>query len=149
MPITNLEELKAKKYIEVNLPGWDIDDTFTCKLQRVNLLDLAAKGQIPNPLMGAVIQLFKGNGLSPEDEKSLKLINELSELFCEVTMVEPTFKEVQEVIGLTDEQKIIIYNYAVKGVKVLESFRKKSEDTKSSKHGETVSKDTKSNNENR
>ncbi len=59
MAVTNIEELKAKKYIEVELPGWDVEDTFTVKLQRVNLLDLAAKGKIPNPLMGPVIDLFK------------------------------------------------------------------------------------------
>lgn len=148
MEFTSIEELKNKKYIDVELPGWDANDVFKCRLQRVNLLDLAAKGQIPNPLMGAVIQLFKGNGPSPDDENALKIIKDLSELFCEVTMVEPKFKDVQEAIGLTDEQKVIIYNYAVKGAKVLEPFRKKSEDAKSSKHGEAVSKDTKSNNEN-
>lgn len=143
MSVTNLEELKAKKYIEVDLPGWDGDDIFTCKLQRVNLLDLASKGQIPNPLMGVVIELFKGKGPNPENKDSLKAINDLSELFCEATMVQPTFKEVQEAIGLTDEQKIIIYNYAIKGARVLEPFRKKSEDIKSSDNGTDVSKKAK------
>ncbi|MCY6372466.1 hypothetical protein [Clostridium ganghwense] len=143
MAVTKIEELKAKKYIEVDLPGWDGDDVFTCKLQRVNLLDLASKGKIPNPLMGTVVQLFKGNGPVPEDENSLKTINELSELFCEVTMAEPTFKEVQEAIGLTDEQKIIIYNYAVKGARVLEPFRKKPENTKPSDNGKDVPEETK------
>ncbi|EHN14515.1 hypothetical protein [Clostridium sporogenes] len=139
MSVTNIEELKAKKYIEVELPGWDVEDTFTVKLQRVNLLDLAAKGKIPNPLMGPVIDLFQGKGPGRKDEDSLKTVNELAELFCETTMVEPTFKEVQEVIGMTDEQKIIIYNFAVHGVQTLEPFRKKSKDDKSNDNGEDVS----------
>ncbi|KEH91684.1 hypothetical protein Z962_p0061 (plasmid) [Clostridium botulinum C/D str. BKT12695] len=149
MSVTRIEELKAKKYIEVELPGWDSDDTFTCKLQRVNLLDLASKGKIPNPLMGTVIELFKGNGPSADDENALKTINELSELFCDATMVEPTFKEVQEAIGMTDEQKIIIYNYAVRGARALEPFRTKPKDIKSSDNGENVSKDTKRDIENK
>ena len=139
MPITNIEELKAKKYIEVELPGWDVEDKFTVKLQRVNLLNLVAKGKIPNPLIGAVVELFKGKGPAPEDESSLKTINELAELFCEVTMVEPTFAEVQETIGMTDDQKIIIYNYAVKGVHVLEPFRKKPENIKLNSNGKDIS----------
>ncbi|MBO0560229.1 hypothetical protein EXQ37_10880 [Clostridium botulinum] len=142
MAVTNIEELKAKKYIEVELPGWDVEDTFTVKLQRVNLLDLASKGKIPNPLIGTVVGLFKGNGPSLDDENTLKTINELSELFCEVTMVEPTFKEVQEAIGMTDEQKIIIYNYAVHGVRTLDPFRKKPEDNKPNDNGGDVSQDT-------
>ncbi|MBB6716272.1 hypothetical protein [Clostridium gasigenes] len=149
MAITNLEELKAKKYIEVDLPGWDIGDVFTCKLKRTNLLDLAAKGKIPNTLMGTVVDLFKGNGPVPEDEASLKTINELSELFCEVTMVEPTFKAIQETIGMTDDQKIAIYNFAIKGVRALEPFRKKPEDIKPCDHGTNVQKDTKRDAENK
>lgn len=142
MVATKLQELKDKKYIEVSLPGWDIDDKFNVKLQRVNLLDLAGKGKIPNPLMGPVVELFKGKG-PQADEEGLKIIGELSNLFCEVTMVEPTFKEVEEAIGLTDEQKMIIYNFALKGSQVLIPFRKKFEGIKPSEHGATVSQDTK------
>lgn len=149
MAVTTIEELKAKKYIEVNLPGWDIDDIFTCKLQRVNLLDLAAKGKIPNPLMGPVIELFNGKGPEPDSKESMKNINDLAELFCEVTMVEPKFKEVQEIIGMTDEQKVLIYNFAVHGVKALEPFLKRSKDNESSEHGATIQGETKQINEDR
>lgn len=148
MLTTSLEELKDKKYIEVSLLGWDIDDSFNVKLQRVNLLDLAAKGKIPNPLMGPVVELFKGKG--PEaDEEGLKIIGELTNLFCEVTMVEPTFKEVEEAIGLTDEQKMIIYNFALKGAQVLIPFRKKSEGVGTSEHGTAISQDTQRTDENK
>ncbi len=53
-------------------------------------------------------------------------------------MVEPTFKEVQEAIGMTDEQKIIIYNFVVHGVRTLEPFRKKPENDKSNDNGKDV-----------
>ncbi|MBB6623829.1 hypothetical protein [Clostridium gasigenes] len=149
MQITNIEELKARKYIEVDLPGWDIDDVFTCKLQRVNLLDLAAKGKIPNPLIGNVVELFQGKGPQPDSDDGLKTLNELSELFAEVTMVEPTFAEVNEAIGLTDAQKMVIYNFALKGVSAIEPFRSKSKSIGTSEHGKDVSKDTKPNNENK
>ncbi|WP_443660496.1 hypothetical protein [Clostridium algidicarnis] len=139
MAVTTIEELKAKKYIEISLPGWDTDDTFKVRLQRVNILDLASKGKIPNPLMGPVIELFKGKGPEPDSTEGLKLLNELSELFAEVTMVEPTYKEVKEAIGLTDEQKMIIYNFAIQGARAIEPFREKPAGNKLNKHGDNIS----------
>lgn len=149
MEFTSIDELRNKRYIDVELPGWDVTDNFKCRLQRVNLLDLASKGKIPNTLMSTVIELFKGKAPDVDDENTLKTINDLTELFCEVTMVQPTFKEVQEAIGLTDEQKAIIYNYGIKGVRVLEPFREKPKDTESSEHGADVQQDTKPTDENR
>lgn len=139
--MNQLEELKAKRYIEVKLPGWDGIDVFECKLQRVNLLDLASKGKIPNPLIASVLKVFKGEGPQPDSLEGLKSLNELSELFAEVTMVDPTYKEVKEVIGLTDEQKMIIYNFALQGARAVEPFRNKSRSDEPNTHDEDISKE--------
>ena len=129
--ITNLKELKEKRYITVNLPGWNIDDVFTCKLKRVSVMDLACKGKIPNPLIPSVIDLFKGDYKmqdSLKDIDGIKKVNDLINFFAEVTLVEPTFKEVEEAIGLTEEQKMLIYAFAIKGVRAIEPFLEKSGD---------------------
>lgn len=137
--ITTIAELKNKKYVVVDLDGWDGDDVFTVKLQRVDILILASKCKIPNPLMSVVIELFKGKSQQAEtEEENLKMFNEVAELFCEATMVEPTFAEVKEVIELTDVQKMAIYNFALGGVRALEPFRKKQENNQYSEHGDEV-----------
>lgn len=135
MAITTIEELKNKKYIEVELPGWNETDLFVCKIQRVQLLDLVAKGKIPNPLIATVTKIFKGQGPTGEDKEEMKLMNELMELFAELIMVEPKFEDVQEAIGLTDIQKRILYNFALRGVLAIEPFRRESGVNFSSKYG--------------
>lgn len=90
-----------------------------------SILDLASKGKIPNPLIGPVVALFKGE--LKEDMNSLeglKNVNELAEFFCDVCLVEPTYSELKEAGGLTDKQKIHIYMFATRGVKALIPFLK-------------------------
>lgn len=144
----NIQELKAKQYTTVDIPGWGIDDTITVKLKTFNLLDVVSKGKIPNPLMGAVIGLFKGQGINISEAEGIKNLNEVTEFFCDVCLVEPTFKELKEnEIDLTDEQKSIIYDFATQGPRALIPFLEKSKDTRFNEHGENVSKNTERNTE--
>lgn len=109
-----------------NLPGWGEEDVFECTLKVPSILDLASKGKIPNPLIGPVVALFKGE--LKEDMttlEGLKNVNELAEFFCEVCLVEPTYSEIKEMGGLTDKQKIHIYMFATRGVKALIPFLQK------------------------
>lgn len=128
--ILKLADLKEKT-IDIELPGWDIDEILPVKLQRINIINLASQGKIPNPLMPSVMQIFQhGNlemGEGNEAEK-LKKFKELTDLFAEVSFVEPTFKEITDLVDLTDDQRTIIYNFAVGGVLALEPFRKESTD---------------------
>lgn len=108
-----------------NLPGWGENDVFECVLKTPSILDLASKGKIPNPLIADVVALFKGE--FKEDMttiEGLKNVNELAEFFCDVCLIEPSYSELKEAGGLTDNQKIHIYMFATRGVKALTPFLK-------------------------
>ncbi|HHD2753294.1 TPA: hypothetical protein ACOTG0_002103 [Clostridium perfringens] len=112
-----------KGYLKYNLPGWNgkEDDVFECTLKAPSILDLATKGEIPNPLIGPVVSLFRGE--LEEDMttvEGLKRVKELTEFFCEVCLIEPKYSEVRDV--LTDHQKMNIYFFATRGVKALIPF---------------------------
>lgn len=142
----NIEELKAKQYTKVEIPGWGVDDTFAVKLKNFNLLDVVSKGKIPNPLVGTVIGLFKGKGIDIKEAEGIKNLNEVTEFFCEICLVEPTFKELKEnEIELTDDQKGIIYEFATEGPRALIPFLTKHKNTGVSEHGADVPKDTQRN----
>lgn len=132
MSVTRLEDIKKKAAIEVTLPGWD-DEPFVCKLKRVSVLDLASKGKIPNPLLGTVIDMFekKAQIEKPEDMSNMfSVIN----LFCEAAMVEPTYNEVENIVPLTDDQRMAIYNFAQDGVMKIQPNSEKQTDILNSEH---------------
>lgn len=114
MGITNLETIKAKAGIEIALPGWD-NDPFVCKLKRVSVLELAAKGKIPNALMSTVVDIFEKR-VQVKKEEDLKGMAEAVNLFCEMSMVEPTYEEVEDINPLTDDQRLAIFDFAQSGV---------------------------------
>jgi len=127
MAITSLDKIKEKAVIEVTLPGWD-SEPFVCKLKRINLMDAMAKGMIPNPLMGTVIELFEGKiskeNIKDTEERYKKLYDGLS-FFCQESMVEPTYDEVEAIIPLTDNQRFTIYRFATDGIMPLAPSTKK------------------------
>lgn len=115
--VTSLDTLKSKAVQEVKLPGWD-NEPFVCKLKRVSVFDLASRGKIPNPLLGTVIDMFekKAKVEKPEDMTNMfEVIN----IFCKEAMVEPTYEEVENIVSLTDDQRLAIYDYAQDGVRRL------------------------------
>ncbi|CAM3004805.1 hypothetical protein HAHI6034_10870 [Hathewaya histolytica] len=148
MTITSIDDMKKQQYVEATLPGWGIDDTITVKLKHFSLLDAASKGNIPNPLIGPVLDLFKGEGINVQEIQGLKSFSEVQNLFCELCLMEPTFKELKEAgIELTEEQKYIIYQFATGGAKALIPFSRKSKGDGPSEHGPDVPDDTKPVNE--
>lgn len=138
-----LNEIKKHKEVVLELPGWDGEDTFIVKVKRVGLLDLASSGNIPNPLMPAVIEVFNGPGIKPDSAENLKRLDDLCCLFAELTMVEPTYKEVTEIMPLTDEQKMILYTFALKGPRAVESFRKYVPSEQLSEHVQSIQEESK------
>ena len=127
MSVTSLDKIKEKAAIEVTLPGWD-NEPFICKLRRVNLMDMAAKGNIPNPLMATVIELFEGKITKEsiqDPEERYKKLNEGIEFFAKKAMVEPSYEEVTAIVPLTDNQKYAIYKFAVDGTIVFSPSNKK------------------------
>ena len=147
--VTSIKDIKKNQVIEVELPGWGVTDTFVCKVKRVNLMDLIAKGNIPNPLMNTVINLFKGSAISDEEDvlnskESYKKYIEVSELFANSILVEPTLKELHENdIELTDEQRNIFYQFAMFGIKALIPYTRKPSNTVYSGDGERESQKAK------
>ena len=108
--------------VKVKLPGAGLETTEFI-LKDPQLLNMASQGKIPNPLLGQVTQLFFGeNPIDTKKEDALKNMNDLTTFFCKACMVKPTYEEIQNQGGLTDFQKITIYNYALKGVKAIEPF---------------------------
>lgn len=148
MVVTSIAEMKKQQYVEATLPGWGIDDTINIKLKHFSLLNAVSKGEIPNPLIEPVLGLFKGKGIDLQKVDGLKNFNEVQDLFCELCMLEPTFKEIKkEGIELTEQQKYIIYQFATEGARALIPFYRKSSDIGISEHGTDVPEDTQRTNE--
>lgn len=144
MSITKIDEIKAKQIIEVPLRGWGIDDVFNVKLKNFSLLEVASKGKIPNPLIGPVLGLFQGKGMEIETVEGLKTFKEVVDFFCDVCLVEPTYKELKDNgINLTDDQRNAIYNFATRGAKSLIPFLEKSANINPSDNGEDIQENSK------
>ena len=122
--ITDINAI-AQKYgaQEVTLPGWSAEDEFVCKLKRPSLMDMAASGSIPNPLLGTVRTLFSANRKEIENVPLDKQAEAMMAM-ARHAMVEPTLEELKQVgVTLTDVQLMMIYAYAIGGAAALEPFR--------------------------
>ncbi len=106
----------------VKLSPFISDEPFVVRLKRPSLLQLAASGKIPNPLLGVAEQLFNGN--FSNSKQNIKETAEFLLLIAKNALVFPTFDELcEKEINLTDLQLIEIFNYTQMGVKALENFR--------------------------
>lgn len=135
LSIDQLREIARGKLVE--LPGFNGDDTFPCRLRRPSLLVLAKSGKIPNALLTQANGIFnRGTRAAMQavsDEENPEMLSDmfsLCEILCDSAMVEPTYQEVKDAgIDLTDEQMMAIFAFTQNGVKALESFRKQSGNT--------------------
>lgn len=122
--ITQIKDLK--KFIngvEVELPGFNSDAPFICKIKRPSLLSMAENGTIPNPLLGAAADLFNNTN---RDKISLHDMSEIMTIVAKAAMCEPSLADLEkEGLSLTDMQLLYIYNYTQTGVDSLKSFREK------------------------
>lgn len=141
--VTSLEYIKnITNGTEVEISGWEEKTPFVCKLKRVSLLNLVGKGTIPNPLMGPVMALFDGDK-AKIDKINAKEMADIIELFCKVTLVEPSYEDVED--SLTDVQRTEIFNYAQGGVSQLKSFRNQRANTISNNNVDGLPQKTKRN----
>lgn len=124
MAITSLDEIRAANAAqEVELSGWEPDKPFRCRLRRPRLYEMAAAGEIPNPLLPVVEELFMQNtaALSKRsvDEQSKALL-----ALADMALVEPTAAEIHEAGAvLTDDQLLEIYTFILGGAAILAGFR--------------------------
>lgn len=137
MPVTNIENIKKLAGIEVPLPGWIPEEPFICRLKRVSIMDLAVKGKIPNPLLGTVIEMFEKRANIEKPEDMVKMFDVIN-LFCEASMIEPTYSEVEDITALTDDLKMAIYNFAMEGVRKIQPTSQKQSDLCNNKHEQEV-----------
>ncbi len=121
LQVTTLEEIKQKSAAKVlELPGWD-DEPFNAKLKRPSILNLAAKGMIPNSLLGAAQKMFTSQ---VDDKVDLKEISKVMETVASAALVEPTMEQLKEhEIELTDDQLAAIFSYVQGGLDELKNFR--------------------------
>lgn len=124
MAITSVEQFKAKAFKEVEIPGFEENETVTVRLRKVSILGLASSGKIPNSLMGTVNKLFGEGKKSADKEKvaqtSMENLGEMAkllDLIAQNALVEPKFSEIGEL--LTDDQKNAIFEYSQAGVKAV------------------------------
>lgn len=128
--VTSIESLK--KYTQgeiVSLPGFIEGETFNVRLKRPSILTMLRTGKIPNILMATANEMFAGSKSSKEVDVISNIDNinnmyQLCTIVAESAMVEPTYKDLQDIgLELTEEQLTSIFNYVQTGVKELEPFR--------------------------
>jgi hypothetical protein len=147
--VTPLETMRiASMGNLVTMPGFGDGDTITVRLRKPNLLTLMKSGKIPNQLMNTATELFQGTkrqGKTGFTAEELADIGSVMMLFCEASLVEPTYKEMADAgIELTAEQMNFIVSYGQGGVKSLESFRGLRENTVATDNGSEVAVPTES-----
>ena len=108
---------------EYALPGWGPEGDFVCKLRRPGLVSMAeATGFVPNPLLGAIEELFfpAGRQVKLPPEQQARALHEIARH----ALAEPTLGELSAAgLQLTDEQYLAIYAFALKGAEGLARFR--------------------------
>lgn len=131
--VTSIEELrKVKMTVIEELPPFDDGTPFVAELKKPNMMALITSGSIPNTLLTVTMDMFvkgKGNEVTSkaaQDPKALTEMVKLLDVLAEVCLVNPTMEELRsEGIELTENQNMALMMFAQGGVKSLESFRKK------------------------
>lgn len=141
--VISIEELSQIKEGEiVPIQGFNGSGHVYVRLKRPSILSLASKGDIPNPLLKTAYNLFYGIEESTDkkaNETSLKDNGKIFEIVAENALIEPTYKQLEEMgIPLNDVQILQIWRYVNEGATALESFRKLYEHTEDSKDEQEV-----------
>lgn len=126
MAVISAKEFKAKATREIQIPGFDENETFTIKIRPMSLLGMIRKGKIDNELLASVLDLFKTNekkvklnkkavadGLEMDVLQQPEMLQNLDELMRKVAqevMIAPAYDEVADY--LTDGQLQAIFEEA-------------------------------------
>jgi hypothetical protein len=120
MKVTSTDDLQKVRNTfsgeVVELPPFDDGQRFIAKLKRIPLLELAKSGVIPNPLLGAVQEIYEGR-----QRADIKKYAEVLDIVCSKALIEPAYDEVKDI--LIDAQKVAILAYSQHGVAGLLPFR--------------------------
>lgn len=132
----NIEEIKAKAVQELEIPGFIDGESITIKVQKPRIMAMMAQGKIPNPLMGTIQKLMKGQTTSTKDTDLVEMAK-VFEFYCKTCMVEPSYEELADII--TDEQMMSIFDWAIGGIMQVDSFRPDEKDGTSNNDVEGIS----------
>lgn len=137
MKVTSMEELRKQAEPIINIPNFSNDGYIQVRVRKPRLVALAAKGEIPNHLMGIAREMITGTKSNPNevptDETLLKRTAKITELYCSVTLIEPSYEEFKDII--TDQQADEIVKWALSGIQELNSFRKKQKNGTNNNNG--------------
>lgn len=126
----------------IEIPGFDIDDEdIKIEVRRPDIIRMMGKGEIPNPLLGAAYAAVNGYNITKKEENleaEAKRLVELTDLYCTVCMVKPTFEEIKDY--MTDEQRMAILSWATTSAAMLRRFRTIKADDKDTKTSTTDKK---------
>ena len=127
MSVISAKEFKAKATREIQIPGFDANETFTIKIRPMSLLGMIRQGKIDNELLACVLDLFISNekkkinvksdiitdGLGMDVLQQPEMLQNLDELMRRVAqevMISPAYNEVADY--LTDGQLQAIFEEA-------------------------------------
>jgi hypothetical protein len=117
MEITSLDEIRNQAEPEViEIPGFKPGKTINVAVKPLDLTPYLLKLNIGNPL---VVQ----NGAKPAEEIAIKDILPLLDEMVREALVNPTYDDIAAISPLTLQQKLAIFNYVMKDVVDLQSFR--------------------------
>jgi len=140
--ILNIKELQDMARIIISIPDFNNEKTINVRVQKPRLMAMAAKGQIPNHLIGIATEVVGGKQKnSKKDDELLKDAALMMELYCQACLVDPTYEEFKDI--MTDQQADYIFRWATNQVKELDSFREESRDSSNDDNGKKVQKVTK------
>lgn len=130
----NIEEIKKKSIITIDVPGWD-EDVEHWEVQKPRMMAMILQGKIPNHLMGVADKMIKGSNTNAE-KLDVKEMGKMFEIYCLSCMVSPTYEEIKDF--MTDEQMNLIIAFATGGVQALENFRSDRKDGTDNNDGKGV-----------
>ena len=141
MVVTGLEALREAARGElVELSGWAEGKPFIARVKRASLTGMIRLGKLPNPLMGAAQRLFEGS--ASRAAAGFDEVAKVVQLVAREALVEPTAQELDAMgLELTEQQVAQLYNYALRGVTQLRSFRADGGDDRGGDDGEGVGRE--------
>lgn len=138
--ILSIEKLREMANPIIKIPNFDNTGHIKVRVQRPQLMKMAAQGKIPNHLMTIAITMVSGKRQAGSDGLTeleyLKEIDAAMDLYCMACMVEPSYEEMKDI--LTDDQRGTIFEWAMGEVGQLDSFRTDEGDGPSNNNGKAL-----------
>jgi len=125
--VISLEEIKERaKGTVIPIPDWDDKGTIYVRVKPVDVTGkLLTAGVLPNTLKVEVAKAFEGAAKLDADKIDVNLnkIIPLLDTIVSEALVEPSYEEIQNILPLTLNQKLTIFNHVMGEVKQLAPFR--------------------------